>query len=125
MNWIVPAMNTENHAAVGLVGAAVGGLVSALGSVITAISSLSAAQHTSETELRSQISSHALELTKLEMELRLKFETPGQAPLVLAPAKVYRTFYNALLELQTRGTWPKEVENQGLLTVMKIPEKNH
>jgi hypothetical protein len=39
---------------------------------------------------------------------------------VLAAAKVYRELYRAMVELRTEGTWPKAIEELGLLNIFEL-----
>ena len=67
-----------------------------------------------------------MELTRMDYELRQKSLTHAQqSQKFLAPVKVYREFYKALVQLFEQGTWPKEVENLGLLNVFELgPESS-
>jgi hypothetical protein len=95
----------------------VGSLAGVLGTYITFISTLHIAERESILKIKSEAASQALELTKLEIELRLK---EGNQSQILAAAKIYREFYKALFELYDTKTWPKDIENQGLLNIYKF-----
>ena len=88
---------------------------------ITAIVGLWKTAKDADEKLKDRISDHALQLTKMDYELRQKsLDTSGTTQKFLAPVKVYRTFYRALYELHTTGGWPKEVEEQGLLNIFEL-----
>jgi hypothetical protein len=107
----------ESPAVSGLVGVLVGAFVSMFGSIWRA-------SKESEEKLKDRISIHALQLTQMDYDLRQKsLELTGQAQQFLAPAKVYRTFYRSLLELQTTGEWPKDAEELGLLNIFVLGHK--
>jgi len=48
----------------------------------------------------------------LEINLRLK---EGNQEQLLAAAKIYREFYKALFEPYETKTWPKAIEEHGLI----------
>jgi hypothetical protein len=50
--------------------------------------------------------------------VRLRLETKRQNQL-LVPAKVYREFYKALFELYETRSWPKDIEELGLLNILQ------
>jgi hypothetical protein len=91
-----------------------GGLAGVAGSFVGAIITIQRVEKESETKIKEYASSQALELTKLEMELRQK---EGRQNQLLAAAKIYREFYKALFELYETKTWPKEVGKLGLLNI--------
>jgi hypothetical protein len=62
----------------------------------------------------------AIELTRMDYDLRQRALSDGQAQQFLAPAKVYREFYRAIVELRTEGTWPKAIEELGLLNIFEV-----
>jgi hypothetical protein len=72
-----------------------GGLAGVVGSFVGAIIALQRVEKESETKIKEYASSQALELTKLELELRQK---EGRQKQLLAAAKIYREFYKALFE---------------------------
>jgi hypothetical protein len=74
-----------------------------------------------EERIRDRSSKYALELTKMDFELRQKsLEITGNKNMFLAPIKVYRELYKALLELHKKGTWPKTIEKLGLLNIFPL-----
>jgi hypothetical protein len=91
-----------------------GGLAGVVGSFVGAIIALQRVEKESEIKIKEYASSQALELTKLEVELRQK---EGRQKQLLAAAKIYREFYKALFELYDTKTWPKKIEDQGLLNI--------
>ncbi len=108
----------------GIVGVAIGGMVGLFGSVVNMAVGMSRAARDADERLKDRISQHALELTRLEYQLRYNSLDRNKGTLLfLAPAKIYRTFYRALLELHTTGNWPKEVEELGLLSVVELAAK--
>ena len=91
-----------------------GGLAGVVGSFVGAIIALQRVEKESEIKIKEYASSQALELTKLEIELRQK---EGRQKQLLAAAKIYREFYKALFELYETKTWPKEIEKLGLINI--------
>jgi hypothetical protein len=55
----------------------------------------------------------------LEFELRREAKQQNQ---LLAPAKVYREFYKALFELYKTRSWPKDIEELGLLNILEYQD---
>jgi len=121
--WALPRI--ENPAVAGIIGVIVGSFSGLFGSIVASVVGIWRVEKDMEGRLKDRISTHALELTQMDYELRQKsLESRGDKQLFLAPAKVYRTFYRALLELHTTGKWPKEVEELGLLSIFELsPEK--
>lgn len=74
-----------------------------------------------EEQIKDRSSKYALELTKMDFELRQKSlkSIKGKA-MFLAPTKVYRELYKALLELHKKGEWPKTIEDLGLLNIFSL-----
>jgi hypothetical protein len=91
-----------------------GGLAGVVGSFVGAILTLQRVEKESEIKIKEYASSQALELTKLEIELRQK---EGKQQQLLAAAKIYREFYKALFDLYDRKEWPKEIAEQGLINI--------
>ena len=113
------------YAVAGIVGVLVGGLFTLLGSMVSSIVELWGVTRETEDRLKDRISNHALELTRMDYELRQKsLESSGTKKQFLAPAKVYRIFYKALLDLHTTGKWPEEVGKEGLLNIFELAGKN-
>ena len=121
--WALPRI--ENPAVAGIIGVIVGSFSGLFGSIVASVVGIWRVEKDMEGRLKDRISTHALELTQMDYELRQKsLESRGDKQQFLAPAKVYRTFYRALLELHTTGKWPKEVEELGLLNIFELsPEK--
>ena len=88
-----------------------GGLAGVVGSFVGAIIALQRVEKESETKIKEYASSQALELTKLELELRQK---EGK-DRILAAAKIYREFYKALFDLYETKNWPHAVQDLGLI----------
>jgi hypothetical protein len=98
-----------------------GGLAGVVGSFVGAIIALQRVEKESETKIKEYASSQALELTKLELELRQK---EGRQKQLLAAAKIYREFYKALFDLYETKTWPKEIAEQGLINIYDFSGAN-
>jgi len=78
-----------------------------------------------EEQIRDRSARYALELTKMDFELRQEsLKLVKGKRLFLAPIKVYRELYKALLELHKKGTWPKTIENLGLLNIFPLGSEN-
>jgi len=106
-----------------LVAALGGALVASLGPIITAMFTSLGQQRDTDERIRDEASRVALELTRMDYELRQQALPEGYAQQFLAPAKVYREFYRAIVELRTRGTWPKAIEDLGLLNIFTVARK--
>jgi hypothetical protein len=105
--------------------ALIGSFAGLLGSFVTSIVGRWRVSKDAEERLKDRISNHALELTRLDYELRQKsLEVKGTKKHFLAPAKVYRTFYRSLVELHNSGNWPKEVQDLGLLSIFELGSNN-
>jgi len=104
----------DSSAIIAVVSVLGGGLAGIVGSFVGAIIALQRVEKESEIKMKEFASSQALELTKLEIELRQK---EGRQKKLLAAAKIYREFYKALFELYETKTWPSAVYEQGLLTI--------
>ena len=91
-----------------------GSLAGVVGTFVGAIIAMQRVEKESEIKIKEYASSQALELTKLEIELRQK---DGRQKQLLAAAKIYREFYKALFELYDTKTWPHDVYEQGLLNI--------
>jgi hypothetical protein len=98
-----------------------GGLAGVVGSFVGAIIALQRVEKESETKIKEYASSQALELTKLELELRQK---EGRQKKILAAAKIYREFYKALFDLYETKTWPHEIQDLGLIKMYDFSETN-
>ena len=97
-----------------------GGLAGVIGSFVGGIITLQRIEKESEVKLKEYASSQAIELTKLELELRRE---EGRQRQFLAVAKIYREFYKALFELYETKTWPKAIQEQGLLNIYDFGSK--
>jgi hypothetical protein len=97
---------------VGVVSVLGGGLAGVVGAFAGAVVALRRVEKESQTKIKEFAASQALELTKLEIDLRLK---EGRQHRLLAAAKIYREFYKALFELYDTKAWPKEIEQQRLI----------
>ncbi|MBU2548329.1 MAG: hypothetical protein KKB20_07970 [Proteobacteria bacterium] len=96
-----------------------GGLVGIVSSFIAAFIGLQRIEKESVTKVKEFASTQALELTKLEIELRLK----SNSFQILAAAKIYREFYKALFELYDSKNWPHAIEEHGLLGIYDFTSK--
>ncbi|MFZ5953628.1 MAG: hypothetical protein ACOYT8_00845 [Candidatus Dependentiae bacterium] len=120
--WALPKI--DSAAVAGFIGVLVGSFAGLIGSIANSITGILKIEKESEIQLKNRISNHALELTRMDYELRQKsLELNHEKQYFLAPAKVYRTFYRSLLELHTTGNWPKDAENQGLLNIFELGPK--
>ena len=104
----------DNPAIIAIVSVLAGGLAGVIGSFVGAIITIQQVEKQTEIKLKEYASSQALELTKLEIEMRQK---EGRQRQILAVAKIYREFYKALFELYETKTWPKAIMEQGLLNI--------
>jgi len=115
----------ESPTVAGIIGVLIGSFSGLLGSFATSIVGLWKTSRDAEERLKDRISNHALELTRLDYEMRQKsLDLKGTTKHFLAPAKVYRTFYRALLDLHTTGNWPKEVQDLGLLSIFELGSRS-
>lgn len=121
--WALPLINSPTIA--GFIGVLVGSFAGLVGLFVTSIVGIWRVSKDADERLKDRISNHALELKRLDYELRQKsLDLKGTKKHFLAPAKVYRTFYRALLDLHTTGNWPKEVQDLGLLNIFELGSKN-
>jgi hypothetical protein len=111
----------DRPAIIAIVSVLSGGLAGVVGSFVGAIIALQRVEKESEIKIKEYASSQALELTKMEIELRQK---EGRQKQLLAVAKIYREFYKALFELYETKTWPIEVSQQGLLNIYDFSESS-
>jgi hypothetical protein len=101
--------------------AAIGGAFAAsLGVAFTALLTLVGDRRTTDERIRDEASRVALELTRMDYDLRREAVSDEVFTEVNAPVKVYRELYLAFEQLRTKGTWPKSIETLGLLNVAKI-----
>ena len=118
----------DTAAAAAIIGALVGGLAGVVGSALVGWFASWQTQKESEDRIKSYASAQALELTKLDFELRREakaklHEEVFHEKTFLAPLKVHRTVYNALFELYSKGTWPDEPDKLGLLQILTYDTK--
>ena len=111
----------EQAAIIAIVSVLGGGLAGIVGSFIGAILTVQRMVKESEIKIKEYASSQALELTKLEIDLRQK---EGRQQQILAVAKIYREFYKALFDLYETKTWPQEIMQQGLLNIYDFSSAN-
>jgi len=105
----------------GIVGGLVGALGGILGSAMASVVAVWDRSRDAEERLKDRVSSHALELTKMDYELRQKsLELTKRRKKFLAPVKVYRELYRALLELHNTGQWPTNINELGLLAIFEL-----
>lgn len=118
--WLVfPSLDSTAKA--GIVGILAGSLAGALGSVITSLLGTWERSRDINERIKERVSSDSLQLTKMDYELRQKsLELQQGQQYFLAPVKVYRELYKALLELNEKGTWPKNIEELGLLNIFPL-----
>lgn len=111
----------DSSAAAGILGAIGGALFGFLGASVTTLVAVWDRTRELTERLKDRVSNHAIELAKMDYELRQKsLEFSKTKKKFLAPVKVYREFYKALLELHEKGTWPKKIEELGLLRTFEI-----
>ncbi|RJQ24379.1 hypothetical protein C4565_09940 [Candidatus Parcubacteria bacterium] len=106
-----------------LIAALGGALAASLGPIITAMLTSSGQTRETDEKIRDEASRVSLELTRMDYELRQQALPEGYAQQFLAPAKVYREFYKAIVELRVKGTWPKSIEELGLLSIFTVARK--
>ena len=103
-----------------LIAALGGALVASLAPVMTATLSNLGQERDRDERIRDEASRVALELTRVDYDLRQRALSDGQAQQVLAAPKVYRELYKAVVELRTKGIWPKAPEELGLLNIFEL-----
>ncbi len=104
-----------------IIGTLVGTLGGVIAATLTSLSSLWAGSRDVEERLKDRVSTHALELTRMDYELRQKsLELTKEKRDFLAPVKVYRELYRALLELHETGDWPDTINELGLLSIFPL-----
>jgi len=110
---------TKDGAAIAaVVGALAGAAGAVLGAGLSAFVAVWSQSIESSRQLRDRVSSHAIELTRLDYDLRLRALQESKEPSdFLAPAKVYRELFRALLQLHEEDKWPANIEQMGLLRV--------
>lgn len=123
--WLV-LPKLDSSAAAAIVGALGGALAGILGSAIVSVVGIWDRTRDVKERLKERVSAHALELTKMDFELRQKsLELLKERQLFLAPTKVYRELYKALLELHEKGTWPpKHLRSRGRRTSRQWREQD-
>lgn len=101
--------------------AALGGaVIASVGPIITATLSTLGQERDRGERIKDEASRMAMELTKMDYDLLQRALAEGQSQQVLRTVKVYREFYKAIVELRTKGTWPKDPEELGLLEVIEL-----
>lgn len=105
---------------IAIVSVLAGGLAGVMGSFVAGLIGYWRDERESEDKLKSYASTQAMELTKLEFDMRRETGAQNQ---FYAPAKVYREFYKALFELYTTKEWPKKIEEMGLLNILDYRKK--
>jgi len=104
-----------------ILGALVGSVGGVVGSAVTSLVTLWNQERDYDERLKDRASSHALELTRLNYELRLKsLNTTKQRKRFLAHIKVYRELYRALLDLHKTGNFPATINELGLLGMFEL-----
>ena len=103
-----------------LIAALGGALVGSLGTVLTSLVTSMSQQRETDERIRDEASKVALDLTRMDYELRQQALKEGESQQFLAPAKVYREFYKAVVELRTKDSWPVAIEQLGLLNVFEV-----
>ena len=91
-------------------------LVGLIGLLITYYVSYWQGRTNAEQSTKDRASEVAFGLTKMDYDLRMK---SGRRQQFLAPVKVYRELYKALLVLHTTGDWPSSIEKLGLLSIFE------
>lgn len=100
----------------GIIGFVFGGFIGLFGTIVSAIITMWSKGKDVEEERKGRAIRCALELTEMDYKLRQQsLKSRGGEQEFLAPVKVYREFYKALLQLHTTGAWPKKPEQLGLL----------
>jgi len=118
---LIRSVDVDTTAVVAVLGALAGALGAVVVAPMTALVSVWSKHAESREQVRDRASAHALELTKMDYELRLRaLSQSGGTGDFLAPAKVYRELYRALLSLQERDEWPRVIEELGLLGVFRF-----
>jgi hypothetical protein len=112
--------SAQNPGATTLVAALGGALVASLGAVMTAMLGAVGQRRDTDERIRDEASRVALELTRMDYNLRQQALPEGGRQQFLAPAKVYREFYKAIVQLRTEGTWPQSIEELGLLAIFEV-----
>ena len=104
-----------------IIGALVGSLGVVIGAALSGVVALWNRSTEDEQRLKDQASRQALELTRMDYELRQKaLQLTGKRRQFLAPTKVYRELYRAILQLHTTGEWPDTPYQLGLLNIFEL-----
>lgn len=112
---------TDSAAIAVIVGAMAGALGAVLTGALTALVAVWSQSVTHSQQLRDRVSSHALELTRMDYELRIRaLDESRESAEFLAPVKVYRELYRALLQLHEKNEWPLQIEQLGLLGIFQF-----
>ena len=117
--WILRTITSPGVA--GFWGVFIGAFVGIFGTIRSTIVGAWKTSKETESQLKDRVSNHALQLAQMDFDLRQKsLQLSKKKQDFLAPIKVYKTFYNALIELHTKGNWPKVVEEQGLMNIFEF-----
>jgi hypothetical protein len=104
----------------GLLGVAIGSISTFASSTLSSLSDFNKSKY----EIKDRIANQALELSRMYFDLQQKSsEGTQEVKQLLSPIKVYRELYGALIEFENSGTFPKKIEELGLLNVFKIGHK--
>jgi hypothetical protein len=109
----------DDKSVIAIISVLAGGLAGLIGAFLSSVISHRRSEQESEDRLKQYASTQALDLTTLEFELRREAKQQNQ---LLAPAKVYREFYKALFELYKTRSWPKDIEELGLLNILEYKD---
>lgn len=118
-----PNLDTSAQSAIlGALAGAVGGVAA---SSIASLVVLWGNSRDVEERLKDRVSNHALELTRMDYDLRQKsLNFTREKQQFLAPIKVYRELYKALLQLHNTNTWPDTINELGLLQIFELGADN-
>jgi hypothetical protein len=104
----------------GLLGVAIGSIGTFASSTISTLSNFNKSKY----EIKDRIAHQALELSRMYFDLQQKSsEDTQKVKQLLSPIKVYRELYRALIEFEKSGSFPKKIEELGLLNVFQIGHK--
>ena len=121
--WLI-LPRLESPAVSGIVGVLVGASTGVLGVISSLVLGIWKTSKESTERLKDRVSEHALELTRMDYDLRQRsLEVSGTPRQFLAPAKVYRTFYKTLMKLHSTGEWSDEALKLGLLNIFELGPK--
>jgi len=111
----------DSTAIAAILGAVGGGLIGVFGTSFSSLIGFLDRTRDVEERRKDRVSAHAVELTKMDYQLRQEaLGMTGKEQEFLAPIKVYREFYRAMIELHDQGSWPQKIEDLGLLRTFKL-----